>query len=58
MNWFNELPTIYLHRAPVDFRKAVNGLCGLVQDNNLMGQLNGSKPFFKLNGSKPFFKTS
>jgi len=32
MNWFNDLPTIYLHRSPVDFRKAVNGLCELVQD--------------------------
>jgi len=32
MNWFNDLPTIYLHRTPVDFRKAVNGLCVLVQD--------------------------
>ena len=31
MNWFSELPTIYLHRTPVDFRKAVNGLCELVQ---------------------------
>lgn len=31
MNWFNDLPTIYLHRAPVDFRKAVNGLCEVVQ---------------------------
>jgi len=28
---FNDLPTIYLHRTPVDFRKAVNGLCELVQ---------------------------
>lgn len=32
MNWFNDLPTIYLHRSPVDFCKAVNGLCELVQD--------------------------
>lgn len=31
MNWFNELPSIYLHRSPVDFRKAVNGLCELVE---------------------------
>ena len=31
MNWFSDLPTIYLHRLPVDFRKAVNGLCELVQ---------------------------
>jgi transposase len=32
MNWFSELATIYLHRTPVDFRKEVNGLCELVQD--------------------------
>ncbi len=31
MNWFNDLPAIYLHRAPVDFRKAVNGLCEVVE---------------------------
>lgn len=31
MNWFNELPPVYLHRAPVDFRKAVNGLSVIVE---------------------------
>jgi len=31
MNWFGDLPTIYLHRSPVDFRKAVNGLCEVVE---------------------------
>jgi transposase len=31
MNWFSDLPTIYLHRQPVDFRKAVNGLCEVVE---------------------------
>lgn len=30
MNWFGDLPRIYLHRAPVDFRKAVNGLSEVV----------------------------
>ena len=30
MNWFNDVPRIYLHRAPVDFRKAVNGLSEVV----------------------------
>jgi transposase len=30
MNWFNDLPRIYLHREPVDFRKAVNGLSEVV----------------------------
>lgn len=31
MNWFSDLPPIYLHRAPVDFRKAVNGLSELIE---------------------------
>jgi transposase len=31
MKWFNELPPLYLHRAPVDFRKAVNGLSVIVE---------------------------
>ena len=30
MNWFSDLPSIYLHRVPVDFRKAVNGLSEIV----------------------------
>ena len=31
MKWFSELPAIYLHREYVDFRKAVNGLCLIVE---------------------------
>lgn len=31
MRWLTELPPIYLHRAPVDFRKAVNGLSVIVE---------------------------
>ena len=31
MKWFNELPRLYLHRAPVDFRNAVNGLSVIVE---------------------------
>jgi transposase len=31
MNWFNDLPASYLHRAPVDFHKAVNDLSELVE---------------------------
>lgn len=34
MKWFSdvsELPSVYLHRRPVDFRKAVNGLCVIVE---------------------------
>ena len=36
MKWFTDLPTIYLHRECVDFRKAVNGLCAIVEQDLLM----------------------
>lgn len=36
MKWFSDLPTIYLHRDCVDFRKAVNGLCEIVEHERLM----------------------
>jgi len=36
VRWFNDLPTIYLHREPVDFRKAVNGLSSLIEGELLM----------------------
>lgn len=42
MNWFNDLPTIYLHRAPVDFRKAVNGLCEVVEQELAMNPFDES----------------
>ena len=31
MNWFSEVPTVYLHRDYVDFRKAINGLVGIIE---------------------------
>jgi len=31
MQWFSDLPRVYLHRDVVDFRKAVNGLSVLVE---------------------------
>lgn len=31
MRWFVEVPRVYLHREFVDFRKAVNGLCLIVE---------------------------
>ena len=31
MEWFSHLPRVYLHRDAVDFRKAVNGLAVLVE---------------------------
>ena len=42
MNWFGDLPTIYLHREYVDFRKAVNGLCAIVESDLLMNPYAGS----------------
>lgn len=41
MNWFSDLPTIYLHRLPVDFRKAANGLSELVETELLMDPFDG-----------------
>jgi transposase len=31
VRWLGELPPVYVHRAPVDFRKAVNGLSVIVE---------------------------
>jgi len=31
MKWFSDVPRVYLHRDCVDFRKAVNGLCAIVE---------------------------
>ncbi len=31
MKWFNDVPSLYLHRDPVDFRKAINGLSVIVE---------------------------
>jgi transposase len=31
MLMFRELPRVYLHRAPVDFRKSINGLAVIVE---------------------------
>ena len=31
MRWFAEAGDIYLHRDPVDFRKSINGLSGIVE---------------------------
>jgi len=42
MNWFkDDLPPIYLHRAPVDFRKAVNGLYGIVEQDLSLNPFDG-----------------
>ena len=31
MKWFSDVPSLYLHRDPVDFRKAINGLSVIVE---------------------------
>lgn len=31
MLMFRELPCVYLHRAPVDFRQSINGLAVIVE---------------------------
>ena len=31
MKLFVEVPAVYLHREPVDFRKSINGLTALVE---------------------------
>ena len=33
MQWFSELPSVYIHRDAVDFRKAVNGLSDLIEQD-------------------------
>lgn len=32
MKWFAEVPAVYLHREPVDFRQSINGLSLVVQE--------------------------
>jgi len=33
MKWFTDVGEVYLHRDPVDFRKSINGLSIIVEDN-------------------------
>ena len=42
MKWFSDIPAVYLHRNPVDFRKAINGLCILVEQEMAMNLFNES----------------
>ncbi len=32
MKWFSDVPAVYLHREYVDFRKAINGLVMIIED--------------------------
>jgi len=42
MNWFSDLPRIYLHREYVDFRKAVNGLSEIIEGDLQMNPFDES----------------
>lgn len=33
MKWFLDAGEIYLHRHPVDFRKAINGLVAIIESD-------------------------
>lgn len=33
MKWFDDVGDIYLHREPVDFRKSINGLSVIVEED-------------------------
>ena len=42
MKWFSDIPAVYLHRNPVDFRKAINGLCIVVEQEMAMNPFDES----------------
>lgn len=41
MNYWGDVP-VYLHRAPVDFRKSINGLSVLVQESMALDAFSGA----------------
>ncbi|EDQ01778.1 IS66 family insertion sequence element accessory protein TnpB [Shewanella benthica] len=42
MLMFQQLPSIYLHREPVDFRKSINGLAIIVEQQLSLEATDGS----------------
>ncbi len=42
MQMFVGVPAVYLHRAPVDFRKSINGLSIIVETDMNLSALNGT----------------
>jgi len=42
MQMFHEVPKVYLHREPVDFRKAINGLSVIVEVEMGLSPLTGA----------------
>ncbi|MCH8500533.1 MAG: IS66 family insertion sequence element accessory protein TnpB [Aliidiomarina sp.] len=42
MKMFVEPPAIYLHKAPVDFRKSINGLSAIVESEMALSPFSGA----------------
>lgn len=42
MLMFQQLPSVYLHLAPVDFRKSINGLAVIVEQQLCLSSVDGS----------------
>jgi len=42
MHMFIDVSTVYLHRAPVDFRKSINGLSVIVESDMALSALSGA----------------
>lgn len=42
MQMFREVSLVYLHRAPVDFRKSINGLSVIVESEMVLSPLSGA----------------
>ena len=42
MKMFNELTEVYLHREPVDFRKSINGLMVIVEQDMQLSPFTGT----------------
>jgi transposase len=55
MKGVSEFKGIYLHREPIDMRKAINGLCQIVEES-LMGELMGTNLFVFCNRRRDLMK--
>ena len=42
MQMFTDISAVYLHRQPVDFRKAINGLSVIVENDMALSALSGA----------------
>lgn len=48
MKMFVEPPAIYLHKAPVDFRKSINGLSAIVESEMALSPFSGALFIFAI----------